>query len=314
MYLKLKLKLKTFAHLLLFMSFFITLDAHATPPFLLHSNRDLIQKPKERPLLATNLDESPVKLKDVFMTQKDVSYERAEMEAKIVVLQSQPDRLLFKVHYGMNVVVLDTFLGIGEHRFSLPFVILKPVLSRANGSDAPFLYTFRAFVTNSKGQSDEMQLRIGLRPVESVKKQIYTEAVLVDKNSNNHSKTVNMTPNQASNDAKNSKEDVFLSLKIEHDTFKLTLQNNRPKRAMGDFIVDVFDRNGRLLFNDVRLLRIGPNSQMTFYRYDLATMLQGARPSDVVIITTWKDVDNLPNEMKKIFYVESTNSTITNGQ
>lgn len=171
----------TISFFLIFISLFLTLSVYAKPSFLLHSDEHFPQNLKKKLLSTTNFLENPIKLKDVFMTQKNISSDHADMEAQIVVVQSQPNMLYFKVHYGIEVTVLDTFLTAGEHRFSLPFVIQKPRLSRTNISGTPFLYTFRTFVTNGKGQSDEMQSRIGLRPMESVKKQIYTEGVLADK-------------------------------------------------------------------------------------------------------------------------------------
>lgn len=101
-------------------------------------------------------------------------------------------------------------------------------------------------------------------------------------------------------------DNVLLSYNIEQDTFKLTFKNDRSVRALGDFLVDVYDSKGRLLFNDARMLRVEANQSLVFYRYNIKTMIQGASLSDVVVIATWKDTDNKPSEMKRTFRIEPT--------
>lgn len=66
-------ELKILSFFLTVLSFFFTLKVHATPSFFLHFSKHLPQNLAKKPLLATNLAENTVRLKDVFMTQKNVS-------------------------------------------------------------------------------------------------------------------------------------------------------------------------------------------------------------------------------------------------
>ena len=300
MILKFKLKTITYA----FLSCFFLLSSPIQATSILQSNENSIQ------------------LIEVIMKQNAISLERADIDAQIVVRLAHSERVFFKVHYGFEVVTFDSFLTVGKHHLTIPVVIKKPLFSKKNETKFPILYTFRTFVTNGKGQTAELQSRFGLHAIDialeqvnMVQKESFQEEKRNKATARNLLNDVEKAQNLSAANIKTAKEDVYLSMKIEQDTFKLSVKNNRlTKVAMGDFIVDVYDRKGRLLFNDARLLRIDANSQLTFYRYDLATMLQGERPSDVVIITTWKDAENLSYAVKRVFYAEPSTFDITNGR
>ncbi|MBL7818735.1 MAG: hypothetical protein JNL70_27295 [Saprospiraceae bacterium] len=87
---------------------------------------------------------------------------------------------------------------------------------------------------------------------------------------------------------KTIEKDVKWHYAIDKDTFKLIVVNERMEKAKGDFLIDVYDSEGRLLFNDARMMYAASQSTVNFYQYDLKTMLQGADLSKVKVVTTWK--------------------------
>lgn len=98
-------------------------------------------------------------------------------------------------------------------------------------------------------------------------------------------------------------ENIVWVHKIENDTFKLEVRNERSTKATGYFFIDVYDLKGNSIFNDMRMMSASAKSVVEFYRYDLQKFLQGEKPSNVVVVTTWKDGSNKPLEMKKTFYL-----------
>ena len=104
-------------------------------------------------------------------------------------------------------------------------------------------------------------------------------------------------------------ENMTWTHKVENDTFKLTVVNDRSTKVYGYFFLDVYDVNGAYLFKDTRLMFAAAGSAVEFYKYNLKTLLQGRNSTDVVFVMNWKDGYNEPQEMKETFYLSKPTTT-----
>ena len=94
--------------------------------------------------------------------------------------------------------------------------------------------------------------------------------------------------------AKNAFENVIVSSKVENDTLKTYLINDKLEATKNTLAIQIIDFNGKMMWQDFIDIHLESNSSQLIHQLDLKP--QSFNAKEVVVVSTW-------NEKKYLFYL-----------
>jgi beta-mannosidase len=111
-----------------------------------------------------------VKLNDVFVVQKNVSKEKADINSTLEILSDENQSAVLELQInGEKKLEKKLDLVEGKNKIDVEFTLDNPLLWWTNGLGEQYLYKFNYKVITEKNSFDENEINIGIRSIELVR-------------------------------------------------------------------------------------------------------------------------------------------------
>ncbi len=103
--------------------------------------------------------------------------------------------------------------------------------------------------------------------------------------------------------AKDAYSDVLVSPKITKDSMSVYIINDKKETVEGDFFIYIMDFAGKVLYMDGRYKVLEANSSRVEYSNKISAMLQGASPTETLIVVNFKPKNKPEQSVQRTFYL-----------